>query len=63
MQENLRAINPIGISGIEIKEPPTGRPAFEWVDAQTSQHPRRGGPNPPGLASGAWAGPEERING
>lgn len=32
MNENLRAINPVGISGIEIKVPPSGRPAFEWVD-------------------------------
>lgn len=32
MNENLRLINPIGISGIEPKAPPTGKPAFDWVD-------------------------------
>ena len=35
MTENLRAINPIGIAGIEIHVPPTGAPAFEWVDPTT----------------------------
>jgi hypothetical protein len=35
MNENLRAINPIGISGIDITEPSTGLPAFEWVDPTT----------------------------
>lgn len=35
MNENLRAINPVGLSGLEIQVIPTGKPAFEWVDPAT----------------------------
>lgn len=31
MQDNVRAIVPISISGIEPNIPPTGMPIFEWV--------------------------------
>lgn len=35
MNENLRRINPVGSAGIEPKQPPTGKPTFDWVDPAT----------------------------